>query len=80
MVWAFALYRICEERPCICIARLILLPVSCCPEKATGYFLCGCGHNLELRAACYADKKWISVPIFLHHGNKIRCIIENRMV
>ena len=24
MVWAFALYRICEERPCICIARLIL--------------------------------------------------------
>lgn len=28
MVWAFDLYRICEERPCICIARLILLPVS----------------------------------------------------
>ena len=50
-------------------------------KNVPGYFFLRLPDTLrKLPAACYADKNGYLCRIFLHHGNKIRCIIENRMV
>lgn len=50
-------------------------------KNVPGYFFCGCRTRSE---SCLRHvmriKSGYPYRIFLHHGNKIRCIIENRMV
>ena len=82
MMWAFCFIQDMwgKAMHMHCAADLVTsAPV--CLKKRPGYFSLRLPDTIwKLPAACYADKKWISVTIFLHHGNKIRCIIENRMV
>ena len=45
-----------------CAADLVTSAPVCLKKAPRIFFFAAAGHNLE--AACYADKKWISVPDF----------------
>ena len=62
-------------------ADLVTSAPVCLKKSAPDIFLCGCRTQFGscLRHAMQT-KSGSLYRIFLHHGNKIRCIIENRMV